>query len=117
LIGRIGKRLARRSRWLGERLWVIAALEGAWIANRHWHRLDRVERRRLRELVLRSRGRPSRLTPAERREADELIQKLDYPEFGGRLATLFLPFRPLGRLVEFALGRAPGGRRVSGGES
>jgi hypothetical protein len=86
---------------------VVAALEGAWIANRHWHRLDRDERRRLRQLVLKSRGRPSRLTASERREADELIQKLDYPEFGGRVATLFLPFRPLGRLVEFALDRGP----------
>jgi hypothetical protein len=99
-------RFARRSRWLAERLWLIAALEVAWIANRHWRRLDREERRRLRKLLLKSRGRPSRLNGRERREADELLRKLDYAELGGNLAAVLLPFRPLARLVESALGRA-----------
>jgi hypothetical protein len=99
-------RISRRSRWFAERLWMIAALEVAWIANRHWRRLDRDERRRLRELILKSRGRPSRLTARERREADELLRKLDYAELGGSVAAVFLPFRPLARLIESALGRA-----------
>jgi hypothetical protein len=103
--GRIAARFARRSRWLAERLWLVAALEVAWIANRHWRRLDRDERRRLRQLLIKSRGRRSRLTASERREADALLQKLDYAELGGNVASVLLPFRPLGRLVESALGR------------
>ncbi len=106
LIGGIGRRAARRSRWLAERLWVIAALEAAWIANRHWRRLDPDERARLRQLVGKSRGRPSKLTEAERAEAAELLRKLDYAEFGGSVTGLFLPFRPLSRVVKFALDRA-----------
>jgi hypothetical protein len=111
LIGAIGRRFARRSRWLTERLWVVAALEAAWITNSHWRRLDRDERRRLIQLLGRSRGRPSRLTPRERAEAAELLDKVDYAELGGRVAILALPFRPIGRIVEFSLGRAGGSRR------
>jgi hypothetical protein len=105
ILGRIGARFARRSRWLAQRLWLIAAAESAWIANRHWRRLDREERRTLRALILKSRGRPSRLTASERREADALLHKLDYAELGGSLAAVLLPFRPLARLVEAGLGR------------
>jgi hypothetical protein len=106
MIGRISRRLARRSRWLAERLWLIAALEAAWIANRHWRRLDPDERARLRQLARKSKGRPSRLTERERNEAAELLRKLDYAEFGGSVTGLFLPFRPLARVVEFVLNRA-----------
>jgi hypothetical protein len=106
LIGWGGRRAAARSRWLAERLWFVMAIEVAWLANRHWRRLDSDERRRLRELIRKSRGRPSKLSARERREAEELLQKLDYAEFGGSVATAVLPFRPVGRLVEFALGRA-----------
>jgi hypothetical protein len=105
-LGRLGVRLGRRSRWLAERLWLIAAAEVAFIANSHWRRLDRDERRRLRQLLIKSRGRPSRLTASERRQADELLRKLDYAELGGNIASVLLPFRPLGRLVESAIGRA-----------
>jgi hypothetical protein len=106
LIAWSGRRAAARSRWLAERLWFIAAIEVAWLANRHWRRLDPDERRRLRELIRKSRGRPSKLTSKERAEAEELLQKLDFAELGGSVATTLLPFRPVGRLVEFALGRA-----------
>jgi hypothetical protein len=106
LIGGIGRRAARRSRWLGERRWVIAALEAAWLANSHWRRLDPEERARLRELTFKSRGRPSKLTDRERDEAAALLRKLDYAELGGNVTGLFLPFRPLARVVEFALNRA-----------
>jgi hypothetical protein len=101
-----GRRAARRSRWLAERLWFIAAIEVAWLANHHWRRLDSEERRRLRELIRKSRGRPSKLSSREREEAEQLLRKLDYAELGGSVASTLLPFRPLGRLVEFALGRA-----------
>lgn len=105
IIGGIGKRFARRSRWLGERLWLIAALEAAWLARRHWRRLDPEERARLRELIRKSRGRPSNLTERERDEATVLLEKLDYAELGGSVTGLFLPFRPAARAVEFALNR------------
>ncbi len=105
IIGRIGRRFARRSRWLAERLWLIAALEAAWMANSHWRRLDPEERARLRELARKSRGRPSKLTERERAEASALLHKLDYAELGGNVTGIFLPFRPLARMVEFALGR------------
>jgi hypothetical protein len=101
-----GKRAAQRSRWLAERLWFIAAIEVAWLANRHWRRLEPDERRRLRELIGKSHGRPSKLSAKERVEAEELLQKLDFAELGGSVTTTLLPFRPLGRLVESALGRA-----------
>jgi hypothetical protein len=85
---------------------LVAALEVAMITRRHWRRLDQDERRRLVELARKSKFRPStNLSARERREASELLQKLDYAELGGNLTTTFLPFRPLGRLVEFALGR------------
>jgi hypothetical protein len=105
LIGAAGRRFARRSRWLAERLWVIAAIELGWLANRHWRRLDRDERRRARALLVRSRGMPSRLSPRERHEAEAILEKLDYPGFGGTAAGILLPFRPAGRAVEFALKR------------
>jgi hypothetical protein len=105
LIGAAGRRFARRSRWIAERLWVIAAIEIGWLAGHHWRLLDRGERRRARELLVKSRGVPSRLTPAERREAETILQKLDYPGFGGRAAGILLPFRPVGRAIEFALNR------------
>src|SRR4051812_39081295 len=105
LIGAASRRFARRSRWLAQRLWVIAAIEIGWLANPHWRHLDRDERRRARELLFKSRGMPSRLSPKERREAEAILQKLDYPGFGGRAGGILLPFRPAGRAVEFALNR------------
>jgi hypothetical protein len=91
---------------------LVAALEVALVTRRHWRRLDTEERSRLLELARKSKGRPSKnLSKGERREASELLQKLDYAELGGNLTTTFLPFRPLGRLVEFVLGRTGSSRR------
>ncbi len=104
-IGRIAIRWAGRTRFLARRLWLVAALEIAWIARRHWRRLEPEERRRLSELMRKSRGRPSRLSGVERREAAELLEKLDYAELGGNVAGTLLPFRPFARLVESGLGR------------
>ena len=102
-VGWAGRRVAMRSRWLAQRLWLVAAAPVALIANRHWRRLEPEERRRLRELLVRSKGRPSKLTARERREAEVLLEKLDYAELGGNVTTALLPFGPLGRLVERAL--------------
>ena len=59
------------------------------------HRYDE-DGRRARELLVKSRGMPSRLSPRERREAEAILEKLDYPGFGGRAAGILLPFRPVG---------------------
>ena len=105
LIGRMATRWARRTRFLAKRLWLVAGLQIAWIARGHWRRLDAEERRRLLALIRKSRGRRSRLSGAERDEAAELLEKLDYAEFGGSVAGTLLPFRPFARLVAFGLGR------------
>jgi hypothetical protein len=89
-----------RSRWLAQRLWVIAAADAALVARRHWRRLEPDERDRLVKLARKSSGRPSRnLSASERREADELLQKLGHIEFVGSIAAIVLPFRPLSRLA------------------
>ena len=100
--GWAGRRFATRSRWLAQRLWIVAAAQVALVANRHWRRLE-PERRRLRELLVKSKGRPSKLTARVRREIEQLLEKLDYAELGGNVATTLLPFRPLGHLVEWTL--------------
>jgi hypothetical protein len=121
LVGAAGRRFARRSHWLAERLWVVAAIELGWLANRHWRHLNREERHRARELLVKSRGMPSRLSARERREAEAILDKLDYPGLGGRAAGILLPFRPAERAVEFALKRLerralpPGAPRTSRG--
>jgi hypothetical protein len=112
LIGPMTSRVARRTQFLSRRLWLVAALEIGWIARRHWHRLEPDERRRLLDLTRKSRGRPSRLSPAERREAAELLEKIDYAELGGNVTATVLPFRPFARLVELGLGRT-GGRDLT----
>src|SRR5829696_7301087 len=110
-LGRFGVRMARRSRWLARRLWLVAALEIAWITRSHWRRLEPEERSRLLALIRKSRFRPSRLSRSERREADELLDKINYAELGGNVAATLVPFRPVGKLVEFALGRPAKARR------
>src|SRR5262245_10164152 len=110
-LGRIGMRVARRSRWLGQRLWIIASAQVALLTWRHWRRLDREERRRLIHLLRKSRGRAKRLSERERREMVELLERLNYAELGGGIAVTLLPFRPFGRVVEFILGRPGRARR------
>src|SRR3954469_11566020 len=39
LIAGMTRRVARRSRWLAERLWFIAVAEGAWTPRGHWRRV------------------------------------------------------------------------------
>jgi hypothetical protein len=101
----IGMRMARRSKWLARRIWLVAAAEAALITRHHWKQLEPEERKRLSLLLRKSRGRPSNLSSSERREASELLEKLDYAKLGGDIAVTLLPFRPFGRMVEFALHR------------
>jgi hypothetical protein len=110
-LGRFGVRMARRSRWLAQRLWLVAALEIGWITRSHWRRLEPEERRRLLSLIRKSRFRTSRLSRSERREAAELLDKINYAELGGNVAATLVPFRPVGSVVEFVLGRPAKARR------
>lgn len=104
LVGGIARRTASRSRWLAERLWFIAAAEVAWVSWGHWHRLDSVERDRLVQLARKSRGRPGKnLNGAERREAEDLLDKLGHIEFAGSVARTVLPFKSLSRSAQWAL--------------
>lgn len=98
-VGRLGRRIATRSRWLAKRLWLVAVAESGWSAWRHWHRLDAAERQRLLALARKSKGRPSNLSAAERRQADRLLEKLGHVELAGSVAASWLPFRWMSRLV------------------
>ncbi len=106
LIGGLGRRAVRRSRWLAERLWLIAVAEVAWASWGHWRRLEPAERDRLVHLARKSKGRPSsNLTERERREAEDLLDKLGHIELAGSVARTFLPFRPLSSSAEWYLQR------------
>jgi hypothetical protein len=106
LIGGIGRRVVRRSRWLAERLWLIAVAEVAWTSWGHWRRLEPDERDRLVHLARKSKGRPSKhLTERERREAGELLDKLGHIELAGSVARTVLPFRPLSSSAEWYMQR------------
>src|SRR3954451_15701513 len=106
LIGGMTRRVARRSRWLAERLWFIAVAEVAWASWGHWRRLEPDERNRLVHLARKSRGRPSKhLTEREREEATDLLEKLGPIERGESAARAFLPFRPLSSSAEWYLQR------------
>jgi hypothetical protein len=56
--------------------WVMV-LELAMTLRKHWRRLDVAERKRLGELLRKSQGLPSRLTPKERLEVRKLVAKLE----------------------------------------
>jgi hypothetical protein len=104
LITGITSRVARRSRWLAERLWLIAVAEVAWTSWGHWRRLEPEERDRLIDLARKSKGRPGKhLSPRERREAEDLLDKLGHIELAGSIARTLLPFRPLSSSATWAL--------------
>ena len=77
--------------------WTLAAAEVAVATRRHWVGLDPSTRRRLRELVTKSRGRPSNLTASEKRELRSLVGRLDLVKLGRELAAVASPLRVRGR--------------------
>ena len=113
LAGRGTRRLARRSRWLARRLWMIAVTESAFLLYRHWGRLEPAERRRLYRLARESRGRPSNLSDSDRAEAAALLDKLGHAELAGGLIDKWVPFRFAGAIAERLVDRtgASGERR------
>jgi hypothetical protein len=77
--------------------WAVLAGRGALIGRRHWQLLTPKKRRRLRELIAKSRGRPSNLTADERAEVQKLVSKLELRRLGVDLAALASPVPIPGR--------------------
>jgi len=118
ILGRLGRRLALRSRWLARRLWLVMVADVALTGRRHWKRLDPAERERLIALARKSMGRPRRnLSARERREASELLDKLGHVELAGSVAEIVLPLRPLSRIAtRIVAGRRARDRGVGDGD-
>jgi hypothetical protein len=57
--------------------WALMAAEAVVVARRHWGSLHPHSRRRLRELVSKSKGRPGNLSKDERRELIHHVRQLD----------------------------------------
>ena len=67
--------------------WMMV-LELGRVAYDHWREMPRVDRRRLGELLRRSKGLPGQLSTAERRELREIVRRIDVKRMGRDL----LPF-------------------------
>ena len=76
--------------------WFLTAAEAALATRRHLKNVEPGTTRRLRELVTKSKGRPSNLTAHERRELRKLVGKLDLRTLGRDVAAVASPL-PLPR--------------------
>ena len=86
-------RLPKAAKRLGPVGWALAVGELALLTGRHWRGVHPSTRSRLRELVTKSRGRPSGLTAAERREVVRLVRELRLGTLGRDLARAASPLR------------------------
>lgn len=77
---------------------LIAVGEIALLARTHATKLDPAERRRLVELVRKGRGRPSKLTEADRDELQGLVAKAEPRLFAGAVVDKLSPV-PLPRRI------------------
>ena len=57
----------------------VIAMQVASATREHWRSIPRAKRRRLQTLLRQSRGKPSNLTKAERRELRKLVRALELP--------------------------------------
>ena len=73
--------------------WVLVFAEAALATKKHWDRLEPGTRRRVAELVRKSKGRPSNLTPAEKQELRGLVRQLHLVRLGRDLAVVASPLR------------------------
>ncbi len=87
-------RLRKRAIPIG---WALLAAEAAMVAGRHWGSLHPSSRRRLRELVAKSKGRPHRLTREERHEVIDHVRQLDLKGLVVELADVLSPIGLPGR--------------------
>ncbi len=76
----------------------LMVLELAVTLRKHWKRLEPAERQLLSELVMKSQGRPNRLTTAERAHVRRLVAKLE----PGQIARSVVP---IGRRAKGRRGR------------
>ncbi|MCB0874625.1 MAG: hypothetical protein R2718_11565 [Solirubrobacterales bacterium] len=88
LIGTAGKSASKWSVW--GRVMIIAEL--ALIAKRHLENLDPGEAGELRQLLVKSKGRPGNLTARERSRVKELVSKLEPGAFAKSAAQTSTPF-------------------------
>jgi hypothetical protein len=70
---------------------MVAAGQIVLMARRHWHRLEREERRQLVRLVREGHGRPRNLSPNDRTELARLIAKADPRLFAELVAQRYSP--------------------------
>jgi hypothetical protein len=87
-------RLGKRAIPIG---WALVAAEAVIVARRHWGSLHPHSRRRLRELVAKSKGRPGQLTREERRELIDHVRQLDLRSLAAELGDVLSPVRLPGR--------------------
>jgi hypothetical protein len=87
-------RLGKRALPIG---WALVAAEAVIVARRHWGSLHPHSRRRLRELVAKSKGRPGQLTADERRELIDHVRQLDLRGLAAELGDVLSPVRLPGR--------------------
>jgi hypothetical protein len=73
--------------------WVLVAAEAALATKKHWDRLPPGTRQRVVALVAKSRGRPSNLSGAEKRELRALVRQLHLVRLGRDLAVVASPLR------------------------
>jgi hypothetical protein len=85
---------------LGRRLpimWALLAAEAVVVLRRHWGSLHPHSRRRMREIVAKSRGRPGNLTGDERRELIGHVRQLDLRGLARDIGEVASPVRLPGR--------------------
>jgi hypothetical protein len=78
---------------------LLAVAEVALVAHDHVARLEPQERRRILELVRIGRGRPQRLSEAQREELRQLVAKSEPRLFVGEVAEKLSPVKLPGRIV------------------
>lgn len=80
---------AKKWSWWGR---VVAAAEVALVVKRHLDLLGPGEVGELRQLLVKSKGRPDNLTPRERKRIQELVKKLEPGAFARNASSTFSPF-------------------------
>jgi hypothetical protein len=77
--------------------WALVAAEAAMVARRHWGSLHPSSRRRMRELVAKSKGRPGNLSSQERRELIGHVRQLNLSALARDIGEVASPVRIPGR--------------------
>ena len=89
---RAGKFFARRKAFRGVPLmWAFAVAEALAATRRHFAGVDPKKRRRVVELARKSKGRPSNLTSAEKKELTRLVGEMDLWQLSKDLAAVASP--------------------------